>query len=308
MKKKNHFGLAFNNFFNRLSQLVDFRPIPDLVEEHLPAGIADFELSDDEKYLYEMAVAVSSGVCPLTLANKLPGPIHHARWLTKACRVLRLYVITRNPSENLIDLVTFILRVYVPTYFNVKHQNSCTYGSVHFYNLVRWSRYLPPARFGIVKKVCINNAYFAHCENVLLAMVFDADAEIRKLGYRKILQSRNEGDDEFGIARDYVEPRIMFDTSQSYCDLIDWDLPFTEPPFTRMWSHQRIEELSESGELIEDTVTQIPCHNQGNERLVHLVTQVATGSATKERREGAVFATIESRNKRPRSESQQDFD
>lgn len=303
-----YFKFVFNKkIFIPLSQVVNFRPIPGLVEEHLPADIANFVLSSDEKYLYEMAVAVSSGVCPLELANKLPGPIHHARWLTKACRILRMYVATENPSKNLIDLVTFILRVYVPMYFNVKHKNSCTNGSVHFFNLVRWSRYLPPAHFALVKKVCIDNAYFAHCENVLLAMIFDADREIRKLGYRKILQSRNEGDDEFGIAREYVAPRIMFDTCQNYCDIIDWDLPFTEPPFTLMWPYAKVERLAESGDLIKDDVTKIPCHNQGNERAVHLVTQVATGSTTKERREGAALATLESRQKRPKNESQQDY-
>lgn len=130
--------------FIRLLQVVNFCPIPALVEENLPADIANFVMSDDERYLYRMAVAVSSGVCSMELANLLPGPIHHARWLTKACRALRSYVSTEKPSKNLIDLVTFILRVYVPTYFNVKHRNSCIYGSIHFYNLVQWSRYLPP--------------------------------------------------------------------------------------------------------------------------------------------------------------------
>lgn len=103
----------------------------------MPPGIDDIELSNDAKYLYEIAVAVSSGVCSAQLASMWPGPIHHARWLTKASRTLRSYIASENPSNNLRVLVEFIMRLYVPTYFSIKYRSSCTQGSIHFFNLIK---------------------------------------------------------------------------------------------------------------------------------------------------------------------------
>ena len=53
-----------------------------------------------------MCIAVQSGVVNQNLAVKSPGNIHHARWLTRANRILRLYVSTKNPEENLVQLVS----------------------------------------------------------------------------------------------------------------------------------------------------------------------------------------------------------
>ena len=70
------------------------------------------ELSKDQKYLYEMCLAISSGECPLELVHCGPGKMSHARWLTTANRLLRLYAGTPDPTENLITLAEFILKVY----------------------------------------------------------------------------------------------------------------------------------------------------------------------------------------------------
>lgn len=180
-----------------------------------------------------LSVAVALGFCSESLANKLPGPIHHARWLTKACRVLRLYVSSNKPTKNLVGLVTYIMQVYVPTFFNIKFHKSCTYGSIHFFNLIKLSRNLPSKHFAIIKQVCNNNSYFAHSENVLLlSMIFDNDPAIRRIGYTKIIHSRENSTQSLNSLRGYCNPKINFDC-EKYIDLISWDTFFTEPPFTR---------------------------------------------------------------------------
>ena len=60
------------------------------------------ELSTDQRYLYDMCIAVQSGVVNQNLAVKYPGNIHHLRWLTRANHILRWYVSTKNPEENLV--------------------------------------------------------------------------------------------------------------------------------------------------------------------------------------------------------------
>ena len=71
----------------------------------LKKEVAD-ELSTDQKYLYEMGIAIQKGA-PLCSKLELrdPGRLCESRWLTKANRILRLYVGTKKPSFALKRLV-----------------------------------------------------------------------------------------------------------------------------------------------------------------------------------------------------------
>lgn len=64
--------------------------------------------SKDQSYFYRIAEAVLTGI----LANNLPSKMSHARWLTRANRILRLYVPSENASANLITLTTYIVKDY----------------------------------------------------------------------------------------------------------------------------------------------------------------------------------------------------
>jgi hypothetical protein len=59
------------------------------------------DLITDQKYLHEMHQAVSSGMLSEDLAKRSPGSLNHARWVTTANRILRLYVSVESPSKNL---------------------------------------------------------------------------------------------------------------------------------------------------------------------------------------------------------------
>src|SRR6218665_3265107 len=88
-------------------------------------------------YLYEMCQAISAGTCSPDPAAQRPGPIVHSRWLTTANRILRLYVGSDDPSDNLKILVTFIMKVYGPVWFHVKIQSSCAEGSKHLWSMIK---------------------------------------------------------------------------------------------------------------------------------------------------------------------------
>lgn len=71
----------------------------------------------------------------------------------------------------------------------------------------------------------------SHPVKILLAMIYDRNPEIRELGYQKILHSREINEPierELVNARLYLHPQILFDC-ENYCNMIDWDLEFTEP-------------------------------------------------------------------------------
>lgn len=159
---------------------------PELDAEH------QNKLSTDVKYLYQIAHAVSSGGCSIYLANIKPGPVGHSRWITRASRLLRVYIATENPSENLRVLARYIIKVYVPMYFNIKYYNSAVYSSALLGKFIQWTQFLPDNLRNIVNPVIQNNCYFAHSENVLLTMLFDHRKEVRKMALKKILAIRDE--------------------------------------------------------------------------------------------------------------------
>ena len=59
------------------------------------------ELSSNQQYLYSISKAVQNGVVSEQLAVCSPGNYNHARWLTLANRILRLYVSTQAPTDAL---------------------------------------------------------------------------------------------------------------------------------------------------------------------------------------------------------------
>ena len=72
------------------------------------------DLSTDQKYLLEIHCAFSKGIVDYPVFYRGPGALCHSRWLTTANRILRLYVTMSNPSENLLLLTEFLMKVYAP--------------------------------------------------------------------------------------------------------------------------------------------------------------------------------------------------
>lgn len=262
-------------------------------------------LSTDVKYLFRIAKAVSEGFCSVEVANMKPGLINHSRWLTKANRILRLYVTTSSPTTNLKDLATYIMKVYVPMYFNVKYYSSVIYGSILLSKFIRSTQYLPENQRKIVNRVVQNNSYFAHCENVLLAMLFDDKKTVRESALKKILYIRDNLHDPTKL-REYNKPAINFE-STDYINLInlDNDENLSEPPFTANIPYEYLVSYIElDSPPLSDP--EIPCHIQGTERYVQLLTSVSH-RVVQNNRDDVMTVTAESRKLLPRIESKQDL-
>lgn len=121
--------------------IVKFKRIPvDLLV--LKHGFTSSMLSTDQQYLYDISSAISNGVVSPSLALRQPGKIHNSRWLTLANNVLRTYVGTKKPSTNLLEIVTYILKVYVPGWFKIKLNHKCVDGPSNLLYIIHLSRYL----------------------------------------------------------------------------------------------------------------------------------------------------------------------
>lgn len=188
-------------------------------------------LSTDQKYLAEIYTAISTGICTDSLAKKNPGNMSHSRWLTTANRVLRLYVSTELPSDNLKIIVTYIMKVYIPTWFDIKREAAIIYGVEHLFSMIQRSRFLNSRCRNIVDVVLQRNAFFGHPENILIRMIHDESGAIRELGWRRILKARNMRESS-STMRNFRTPKLNFD-ARNYHDIIDWkSCELSEPPLT----------------------------------------------------------------------------
>ena len=283
--------------------IVAYDPIPS---EDIAIDLKKVKLSTDQFYLLRVYRAVASGHCPEDVANATPGKVVHSRWLTTACRVLRLYMASPDPSDVLRQITEYVMYVYTPTWFEIKSRESIAMGGKHVFNMVTRLRKLPEHIQLLVRPSVQRNAYFAHSENFILSLVFDNLEETRKFGFEQIKKARFTPHQQRDI-RLFQIPEINFDANQLE-HLIDWEQIVYEPPLLAHLSFEVLNAHAQFGrELDMPWVKYIPSHTQSVERGVQLVTQVAAKVTGEEDREGMIHNTIASRNKMPEYESKKDF-
>lgn len=264
-------------------------------------------LSSDQQYLLDICKAISSGDCPQGLADRSPGKLHQARWLTLANRTLRLYVSTSKPSDNLVRLVVYIMKVYAFIWFSIKIEPSIVEGPRHLWKLMSSSRCLDEVTKKIIDPVIKRNAWFSHPENLLLSMISDPDADKRQLGWRRILKARTTLRRTNAVREFSVPLEIRLD-APSYVEVIDWsNCKLTEPPLTKHISTEVLRENIRSSAFANEDLKDFPCHTQSVERMVKLVTEAASAVCGPEERHKFVFATLKSRKQMPKFDTKSSY-
>ena len=73
-------------------------------------------LPNDQRYLLEISLACQQGLEAFdknkSLASRSPGALNHSLWLTRANRVLTLYVSSPEPSPQLSLMVPLLLNTF----------------------------------------------------------------------------------------------------------------------------------------------------------------------------------------------------
>ncbi|GBL97193.1 hypothetical protein AVEN_144627-1 [Araneus ventricosus] len=191
-------------------------------------GIDPTNLSCDQKYLLDICTAISSGDGSSDLEKRQPGTFNFDRWLTNANRILRIYISTSDPSNELITLVVLILKVYAPSWFRIKDHQSIKDGARHLWHFTRSFRYLPKKYPDITEPVITRNAYFGAPENMFLAMLTDERCHTRTLVARRIIKA-SEISPDGNCVRRFVIPAVNF-RATDYVDLTDWQACNVTPP------------------------------------------------------------------------------
>ncbi|KAK3931073.1 Differentially expressed in FDCP 6 [Frankliniella fusca] len=276
--------------------VVKFQPIAlDLPDPELDSAV----LSTDQRYCLDIARAISTGTCPPALAARDPGIVNHSRWGTTANRVMRVYIGTRRPSAALKHIVTIIIKLYVPMWFAVKMRWQCWEGPKHITKMVILSRQFPKKYRDVLQKYIQNNAYFAHPENVLVAMVKDDRAEVRRLGVQRVLQARSQPAAAVGEVRRFTVPQLNF-SATDYVEIVDWNsVPVTPPPLLAHIPSAELEAMLLLPETPAIDIPAFPCHCQAVERAVKMVTEAAANASTPDDRDGNIRQKIASRRLMP---------
>lgn len=287
--------------------VVNFAPIPVDDVEKVYKQYTGLDLSKDQKYILNIWYAVSSGKFPPSLSSVEPGPLAHSRWLTACARILRLYCSVPLPSKPLKTLVKYLMTVYIPIWFEMKKNPSCVKGPKHLFSTITKMRYLKNECLGAYQaaaQAIQTNAFYAHPENMLLAMAFDEDVDLRRDAVNNILAARNNPRQE---RRQFKVPKINFEADR-YTHMIKWDVAdITEPPILRHLSDDELQSLAESPDLVEKWCPKYPCHTQSVERTVKLVTEASAKVYDYKNRDGYIRNTLKSRKIMPAFESKKDF-
>ena len=146
------------------NSIIQFRTI--VYDNSIPVLNEDMlnDLSSDQKYLYDIVHATRSGNAPHNFSMRKPGPLNHARWITLAIKVCRLYISTDSPTKNLYTITHFIVNNFAPYWFSIKQSPLCTDGAKHVYMAIPLVKVLSSDIRAIVKPYISRNAYFAHPE------------------------------------------------------------------------------------------------------------------------------------------------
>lgn len=251
----------------------------------------------------------------------------HSRWTTTASRVCRLYISTEEPQQELKLITQYVLRVYASLSLEIRRHPSCLMGARHFHTQMRSSRFLvellPKIKMEEINKCIQRNSFFAHPENILIAMCDDDRQPIRELAYRRILDGRKVlRQRSSSEVRQYTVPPLNM-TSTDYVDMINWQKVGAEhlaPPLLRdliiLDSNVRdlaafkISDPNFTGKMYANTITNemrrfdldlrgIPCHSQAVERCVKVVTEASNHVSNESSREGYIIAKLISRAKMP---------
>ena len=191
-----------------------------------------------------------------------------------------------------------------------------------------------------MQEVLQRNAYFAHPEAILLAMLADDDADTRARAVNQILTIRMNAQDlrDQSNEEDVDDGRGVDDLDENEEDEDDEDclqlepseiaaissskvrkyiLPkinfkaetytetshLSEPPFTLTMTNEQLTSLKDSP--LE--VPAYPCHTQAVERAIRLVTEASSTVIGHEAREGFIRQRILARNGLKGRDSKKDF-
>ena len=189
---------------------------------------------------------------------------------------------------------------YIPMWFHIRANSTCTSGALNVMRSVELLRMLPTQLQDVIRPVVQRNAYWAHPEAVLLAMVADPDAVVRFRAVDAIRRCRQQPQE--GV-RPFKLPTINF-AATHYTELLEWEKELiTEPPLTTDLTDAELQDIC----CQPLQIAAFPVHTVAVERAVKVVTEAAGSVLGEERRHGWISSRLAHRDQLPSIDSKQSF-
>ena len=254
-------------------EMVDFETISGNLEE------VDKELIDnyDQYYAYHLAMGIQKGAEYLRQIFKgtppLPSKMYHARFLLTALHIMRLYIQSNDPSDDLKRAVTICVKWYIPLFFWIKKNCHINQAAKNFFQAIVWARETFNEEEWVLVEACFcRNSYMAHPESILISGVCDESVEVRKKCVEIIIEARQRSS---GEVRQYFAPnKLLVFNAKTYLDMVDLRLKsiVTPPPLLENYSDNTLRRVALQGPIY---IPAIPCHSVNNERAVKNTSQAS---------------------------------
>ena len=154
----------------------NFVPIPS---EDLPIISEDVveNFNSDQKYLYKIALIITTGKIPENFARYKIADLNHARWTTSSSRLGRFYISKEKKKldpeslEILKTIVKYNVQVYLPVFFQIRSSKSWLDAPRIYLDLLKRLRKQSPEVRSILSKSNQLGAYCLDEETLLLTML-----------------------------------------------------------------------------------------------------------------------------------------
>jgi len=280
-------------------ELVKFKPICNPVAKiHLSEDVWK-DLSHDQQILYHYCDGIDKGSMPDSHAKLKIGPLNHARWITLAARLLALYVRSKKPTKALTRIVQFILRVYGPTWFQIKRSGQLSDSPKILHSAIKSCQHLKDEEVEIItRKVFSRTSYCLLPENFMFALLNEPSQRTKALSL--IIESR-------GISnhvRVRTVPQINWNAGD-WWDLIELTDPsiHIEPPCMRLIPLDDLKNFKENPTSLSAYLPKLPSHSQSVERAVKLVSTACSVVYGEENRHKTIVTQSKCHEIRPAFES-----
>ena len=273
--------------------LVDFDVIenPSLLSL-LHSRDKSVKLSNDHEIILGLAEVVLSGIKESKFIHRRIGPINLARFTTSEARILRCYLSASNPSEYLVNMMRFLIFVWLPVFIHAKCNQSKGFCGPKLLLLeVKLAKqHLSFEHFQAVKDRIDYNGQFAHHENVLLGMLCSESRDHRLVAVEVISEIRSKSVPVTANAKQRLFPREDWkvnEYAQSLSNLSAVPLfdCHTEPPMTKHLSNAELEALIDS-----PFQCSLPLTTVATERAVKETTRISMIGASGPRERDGIMA------------------
>ena len=303
---------GWSGFLGRLLKLIEgmereymFKVInlgPELIE--LPDDVVR-DLSTDQSLLYQLAKAIRSGHLPRDVALRKVGTMVHSSWLTFAENLSLLwmskYGLTGEMLDRLETIVTYLVSVYIPMWFQIKVHSSWLYGPRHVLTHLQLLKLQSSKVQEILMPYLRTSSWYAHSEAILQTMLCSEDQSERNFAVDKILKIRGKEMMARTNPRYRKLPQLNTE-AESLLDLIDWKRAH-EPLLTCSMTKEMIKAFKETPMVVDYYCG----HTQAIERAVKEVTAASQAVYGEERRDGWIRSRAANREIMPLLNSKKDL-